>query len=92
MENTPKHLGIIIDGNRRWAKEKGLPTFEGHRRGLEKVKKAVDWSKERGIKVLTMFIFSTENWKREKREVNYLIKIGDSWLAAVDDARTRKKE
>ena len=82
MENTPKHLGIIIDGNRRWAKERGLPVFEGHRRGLEKVKKTVDWSKERGIKILTMFIFSTENWKREKREVNYLMKLAELTIAS----------
>lgn len=69
----PKHLGIILDGNRRWAKERGLPSFEGHRKGLQKIKAVLDWSKERGIKTLTLFVFSTENWKRAKTEVNFLM-------------------
>jgi undecaprenyl diphosphate synthase len=71
----PNHLGVIIDGNRRWAKEKGLPAFEGHKEGLETVKKTVTWCKERGVKILTLFVFSTENWKRSKKEVGYLIKL-----------------
>ena len=71
----PHHLGIILDGNRRWAKEKGLTPFEGHKKGLEKVKKVIAWSKDRGIKVLTLFVFSTENWKRPKKEVNFLMKL-----------------
>jgi len=71
----PHHLGIILDGNRRWAKEKGLTPFEGHKKGLEKVKKVIAWSKDRGIKVLTLFVFSTENWKRSKKEVNFLMKL-----------------
>ncbi|MDI6591413.1 MAG: polyprenyl diphosphate synthase [Patescibacteria group bacterium] len=73
MTKVPHHLGIIIDGNRRWARERGLPTFEGHKRGLEKVKKVIKWCKEKGIKILTLFVFSTENWKRSKTEVNYLM-------------------
>ena len=75
MTKIPHHLGIIIDGNRRWAKEKGLPTFEGHRRGLKKIKELLKWSKNRGIKILTLFVFSTENWKRSKNEVNYLMRL-----------------
>ena len=71
----PNHLGIIIDGNRRWAEEKGLSAFEGHKEGLETVKKTVTWCKERGIKILTLFVFSTENWKRPKKEVGYLMKL-----------------
>jgi undecaprenyl diphosphate synthase len=71
----PHHLGIILDGNRRWAKEKGLPTLEGHRRGLDRVKEMIKLCKERGIKVLTFFCFSTENWKRSKSEVSYLMKL-----------------
>ncbi len=74
-KKIPKHLGIILDGNRRWAKEKGLTTFEGHRRGLRKVKDVTEWCLEKGIKILTVFIFSTENWKRSKEEVNYLMKL-----------------
>lgn len=75
MKNLPYHLGIIIDGNRRWAKEKGLPVLEGHRQGLKKVLKLVEWSRKRGIKILTVFVFSTENWKRSKKEVSYLMKL-----------------
>jgi len=81
MRKIPHHLGIIIDGNRRWAKERGLPALEGHRRGLERLKELIDWSKERGIKVLTLFVFSTENWKRSKVEVNYLIRLFEQALS-----------
>lgn len=75
MENIPYHLGIILDGNRRWAIDKGLPSFEGHRQGLEIVKKATGWCKNRGIKTLTLFVFSTENWKRAKLEVDFLMNL-----------------
>jgi undecaprenyl diphosphate synthase len=75
MSILPKHIGIIMDGNRRWAKEHGLPKFEGHRRGYEKVKEVGDWCLKRGIKILTLFAFSTENWKRSKEEVNYLMDL-----------------
>ena len=75
MLKIPHHLGIIIDGNRRWARERGLPTLEGHRRGLGKVKELIKWCQEKGIKILTLFVFSTENWKRAKSEVNFLMKL-----------------
>ncbi len=75
MQKIPSHLGIILDGNRRWAEERGLPVFEGHRRGFEKVKKIIKWCKNREIKVLTLFVFSTENWKRSKIEVNFLMNL-----------------
>jgi undecaprenyl diphosphate synthase len=71
----PHHLGIIIDGNRRWARERRLPTFEGHRRGLEKLKEVGKWCKEKGVKILTIYAFSTENWNRSKEEVSYLMKL-----------------
>ena len=74
-KSLPTHLGIIIDGNRRWAKKRGLPSYEGHRRGLEKVKKIGEWCRKKGIKILTLYVFSTENWHRSKSEVNYLMKL-----------------
>lgn len=77
MENIPSHLGIILDGNRRWAEEKGLPSFEGHRQGLETVKKVISWCKDREIKTLTLFVFSTENWKRADLEVNFLMNLAE---------------
>lgn len=74
-KKIPFHLGIIIDGNRRWAKKKGLPFFEGHRKGLDNVQKIGDYCKKKGIKILTLYTFSTENWKRSKKEVNYLMRL-----------------
>lgn len=75
MNNIPYHLGIIIDGNRRWAREKGLPTLEGHRRGYDNIKKIGETAWKKGVKILTIYCFSTENWNREKREVNYLMDL-----------------
>lgn len=69
------HLAIIMDGDRRWAKSRGLPTLFGHKKGYGKILKAGDWCLERGIKVLTVFAFSTENWKRAKKEVDYLMAL-----------------
>jgi len=75
MKKVPSHLGIILDGNRRWAKEKGLPVFEGHRRGLDTAKKIINYTKDKGVNILTLFVFSSENWKRSKMEVSYLMKL-----------------
>lgn len=74
-DKTLKHLGIIMDGNRTWAKNQGLPTLQGHKRGYEKMKEVGDWCIEEGIDVLTVYAFSTENWNRSKEEVSYLMKI-----------------
>ena len=73
--NLPYHLGIIIDGNRRWAKERGLSSFQGHWQGFKNLKRIRKWTQERGIKVLTVFVFSTENWHRSKQEVSYLMNL-----------------
>ena len=70
-----KHLAIILDGNRRWARERGLPTFEGHRVGYERIKDVSKWCLERNIKILTVYAFSTENWNRSKEEVKYLMTL-----------------
>lgn len=69
----PKHVGIILDGNRRWAKERGLAPMEGHKQGFEAFKVIADAGLERGIKNLSVFAFSTENWKRAKEEVSFLM-------------------
>jgi len=68
-------MGFIMDGNRRWAKEHGLPSLEGHKRGFDAVKKVVDACKKRGIGTVTFFCFSTENWNRSKEEVDYLMNL-----------------
>lgn len=69
----PKHIAIIMDGNGRWAKKRLLPRFVGHQKGLNAVKRVVAHCSEIGIEALTLFAFSTENWKRPKDEVNKLM-------------------
>ncbi len=75
VQTKLKHLGIILDGNRRWAREKNLPTLKGHQRGYDKIKKVGEWCLEHNIKILTVYAFSTENWKRSKKEVAYLMRL-----------------
>lgn len=72
-EQLPKHIGIIMDGNGRWAKKRLLPRFVGHQKGLNAVKRIVSHCSEVGVEALTLFAFSTENWKRPQEEVNKLM-------------------
>ena len=76
----PQHLAIIMDGNGRWAAEKGLPRHEGHRQGVESVRATVRNCNELGISVLTLFAFSTENWQRPISEVNYLMSLPEKYF------------
>lgn len=71
----PHHVAIIPDGNRRWARKRGLPAFEGHRRGFDSLVAVSREARKMGIKILTIWGFSTENWKRTKKEVGYLMKL-----------------
>ena len=75
LQKIPLHVAIIMDGNRRWAKEKKLPVFYGHKKGVDTVKKIVEASKKAGIKYLTLYAFSTENWKRSKKEIKLLFSL-----------------
>ncbi len=70
-----EHIGIIADGNRRWAKERGLPTLEGHKKGLDTFKELTRAAAAVGVKFLTFYIFSTENWGRSAEEVSYLMAL-----------------
>ncbi|MBP5512782.1 di-trans,poly-cis-decaprenylcistransferase [Candidatus Saccharibacteria bacterium] len=72
------HLGIIADGNRRWARERGLPTLEGHKKGFNAIPELVDGASEAGIKFITFYVFSTENWGRSAEEVSYLMKLAET--------------
>ena len=72
-ENLPIHIAIIMDGNRRWAKEKNLETKQGHKEGAENLKRIAKYANEIGIKYLTVYAFSTENWKRTEEEVGALM-------------------
>lgn len=71
----PRHIGIIMDGNGRWAKAKGLPRTAGHKEGLTAAKRTVKAAAELGIKYLTLYTFSTENWKRAEEEVSFLMRL-----------------
>ncbi|MGL5353302.1 MAG: isoprenyl transferase [Clostridium sp.] len=73
--NIPKHIAIIMDGNGRWAKEKNLPRTMGHKAGVETIRRIIKESHVLGIKYLTLYAFSTENWKRPKDEVGALMKL-----------------
>lgn len=76
----PKHIAIIMDGNGRWAKEKGLPRNEGHRRGTKALEKIINYADKIGVEHLTVYAFSTENWKRPEEEVDGLMKLFERYL------------
>lgn len=76
MQELPKHIGIIMDGNRRWARQRGLSDSQGHKAGLENLGKVVEWAADRGVEVVTVYAFSTENFKkRSKKEVAALFEL-----------------
>lgn len=76
----PKHVGIIMDGNGRWAIKRGLSRLIGHQNGVEAVKKTIRYASDIGLKVLTLFAFSTENWKRDKEEIDGIFNIVEQYL------------
>ena len=78
--HVPQHVAIIMDGNGRWAKQRGLPRIEGHRRGVETVRAVVDAARELGIRYITLYAFSVENWKRPTEEVSGLMGLLDYFL------------
>ena len=80
IANMPQHIAIIMDGNRRWAKEKGIETKEGHKAGAENLENIAKYCNDIGIKYLTVYAFSTENWKRSKEEVSALMLLLKNYL------------
>ena len=80
ITNIPQHIAIIMDGNRRWAREKGIETKEGHKAGAENLENIAKYCNKIGIKYLTVYAFSTENWKRSKEEVSALMILLKSYL------------
>lgn len=80
-DNIPEHVAIIMDGNGRWARRLGLPRMIGHRNGMKAVKRATIAADELGIRILTLYAFSTENWKRPKDEVDFLMSLPQEFLA-----------
>ncbi len=81
LPNLPAHVGIIMDGNGRWAKARGLPRLAGHRAGVENLRRILQASVEFGIPILTLYAFSTENWKRPETEVRGLLRLLSEALA-----------
>jgi len=89
MDNIPKHVSIIMDGNGRWARRRGLGRLEGHKAGVESVKAAVEFAAENGIKFLSLFAFSEENWSRPQSEVSGLMELMID--AVINETKTLKE-
>jgi len=79
-EKLPQHIAVIMDGNGRWAKKRGLPRAMGHRAGMKAVREAIKSCRELGIKYLTLYAFSSENWKRPKEEVETLMRFLNEYI------------
>lgn len=77
---VPVHIAIIMDGNGRWAKRRGLPRQFGHKAGVDTIRNVVEWANDIGVKVLTLYAFSTENWRRPKVEVDFLMRLPVDFL------------
>ncbi len=84
-ENLPNHIGFIMDGNGRWAKKRSLPRTFGHKAGAESFKKIAKYCKSLGIKYITFYAFSTENWKRPKEEVDVIMELFWSYLSDAEN-------
>ncbi len=82
--NIPNHVAIIMDGNGRWAKSRGLARAHGHKRGLDVAERIIDHSLEIGINYLSLYVFSTENWKRPDKEVNNLFALAGKYLSRFE--------
>lgn len=89
-DKIPQHIAIIMDGNGRWAQERGLPRVAGHRAGVETIRSIVKIAQEVGVKALTLYAFSTENWKRSSQEVNALMKLLQEFLRRETQELHRK--
>lgn len=87
--NLPKHIGFIMDGNGRWAQKRGLPRTAGHTEGAQTFRKIARYCKDIGIKYITFYAFSTENWKRPKQEVDMIMKL---FMQYLDEAENFAKD
>ena len=90
---VPRHIGIIMDGNRRFSKRLMIKPWKGHEWGAKKVEQVLEWCKEFGIKEITFYAFSTENFDRPKQEFNYLMRLFNRELAnLLNDERVHKEK
>jgi undecaprenyl diphosphate synthase len=85
MEGIPRHIGIIMDGNGRWAQHRGLPRTKGHLEGLEAAMRIVKAASDMGLGYLTLYVFSTENWKRATSEVSFIMGLVKQYLRSEMD-------
>jgi tritrans,polycis-undecaprenyl-diphosphate synthase [geranylgeranyl-diphosphate specific] len=92
MENPPYHLAIIPDGNRRWARQHGLPVIEGHRVGIDKLRDVLEWCRKLNIKMVTFWGFSMENFDRDKGEVEMLMKLFEQKIDEVNREEVHKNK
>ena len=90
-ENIPRHIAIILDGNGRWAKRRGLPRTAGHAVGAETFRKIATYCKNIGVEYLTVYAFSTENWKRPEGEVKTIMRLLNKYLQEAIDTMERDK-
>ena len=91
-ENTPEHIAIILDGNRRWARAKGLPDNEGHKKGLENINNLVEWCLDADVKTLSLYCLSVENLKRSKNELDFLFEYLKIRVEEIVDKVKENKE
>lgn len=92
FEVLPKHVGVIMDGNGRWANERGLPRSKGHIEGARTFRKIGEFAGDLGIKYLTFYAFSTENWKRPSQEVSGIMDLFREYLKELDDRKAENEE
>ena len=81
---VPAHIAIILDGNRRWAKKRGMPTLQGHTEGADNLERIARYCSKLGVKYLTVYAFSTENWKRTEDEVKYLMNLMAEYIGSFE--------
>ena len=90
-KNTPRHIAIVMDGNRRWARQRRLPAIAGHRAGVETIRRTLRHARERGVRYLTLYSFSTENWRREPAEVQGLMRLLEETILRETDTLVRDR-
>lgn len=88
----PQHIGIIMDGNGRWAKQRGLPRYKGHIEGAKTFRKIGEFAADMGIKCLTFYAFSTENWKRPQEEVDAIMQLFREYLIEAEERKAENEE
>ena len=91
MDHLPRHIAIIMDGNGRWAKKRGMPRTAGHAAGAETFRKVATYAKEIGLEYLTVYAFSTENWKRPQEEVDAIMNLLEKYLHEAIDRMAKDK-